>query len=106
MRKKPIDLKTVRDAARSLEAVEKDFPEIRGKWKPALRRALAEEERMQKAKQVAFRFPEDLVERIDKHVERMRAAAPGVNLGRADAVRSLLTLALDQVEAAESKRRK
>ena len=48
--------------------------------------------------QVAFRLPDDLLKRIDKHAERMRDAQPGVNVTRTDVVRMLLTRALDQVD--------
>lgn len=48
--------------------------------------------------QVAFRLPDSLIERIDNHVERMRDQLPGIEITRADAVRSLLTRALDDVE--------
>lgn len=54
--------------------------------------------------QVAFRFTVELIDRIDHHVERMRAATPGVEYNRADAVRSLLTTALDAVEKKNKKR--
>ena len=35
---------------------------------------------------------------LDRHVERMGKEHPGLDLSRADAVRSLLTRALDQIE--------
>lgn len=53
------------------------------------------------SEQVAFRFPRELIERIDRHVERMAGAFPGLEISRADAVRSLLTAALDSAEAGE-----
>ena len=49
--------------------------------------------------QVAFRLPDPLIERLDKHVKRMNADNPGLEFSRADAVRSLLTRALDAVDA-------
>lgn len=48
--------------------------------------------------QVAFRLPDSLLERLDRHVKRMDAENPGLEFSRADAVRSLLTRALDTVE--------
>jgi len=51
-----------------------------------------------KQTQVAFRLPDDLVARVDRHVERMSEQMPGVRLTRADAIRALLTGALDAVE--------
>lgn len=49
-------------------------------------------------RQQAFRLPESLIARIDRHVERLRRAAPGVEIGRADVVRFLLVQALDAEE--------
>lgn len=48
--------------------------------------------------QVAFRLPDSLITRLDRHTERMTKENPGLEFSRADAVRSLLTRALDQVE--------
>jgi hypothetical protein len=48
--------------------------------------------------QVAFRLPDSLITRLDRHVERMTKEHPGLDFSRADAVRSLLTRALDQIE--------
>jgi hypothetical protein len=49
-------------------------------------------------RQLAIRLPESLVERLEGHVTRMRAASPGVDIKRADAVRALLHDALDRAE--------
>ncbi len=43
----------------------------------------------------AFRLPQDLIARIDTYAARLRREAPWSNATRADAVRALLTLALD-----------
>lgn len=52
--------------------------------------------------QVAFRLSKRLIARIDRHARRMeRAAGRGVEATRADAVRDLLGIALDLVEAQE-----
>lgn len=48
--------------------------------------------------QVAFRLPDELLKRLDRHAERMRELQPGVNVSRTDVVRVLLTRALDQAE--------
>lgn len=48
--------------------------------------------------QVAFRLPDGLLKRLDRHVERMNAENPGLEFSRADAVRSLLTRSLDAIE--------
>ena len=50
-------------------------------------------------KVIPFRLPADLVKRLDKHAERMQAEQPGLQVTRADALRVLLTEALDRVEA-------
>jgi hypothetical protein len=49
--------------------------------------------------QTAFRLPESLIKRIDAHAKRMETENPGLEFTRVDAVRSLLTRALDQIEA-------
>lgn len=51
--------------------------------------------------QVAFRFAVRLIKRIDSHVKRMGRAERGVKFTRADAVRDLVTRALDQIESKE-----
>jgi len=49
--------------------------------------------------QVAFRFPDALIERLDRHAARMSKQHPGMTYTRADAVRTLLFAALDEAEA-------
>ncbi|HEX7840712.1 MAG TPA: hypothetical protein VF469_24715 [Kofleriaceae bacterium] len=39
---------------------------------------------------------------LDRHVERMTKEHPGLDFSRADAVRSLLTRALDEIEGPSS----
>jgi len=56
-----------------------------------------------KTAQVAFRFPEDLLARVDRHLERLKAAAPWSTPTRADAVRDLVARALDALEQEETK---
>ena len=50
--------------------------------------------------QVAFRFPDRLLARIDRHAKRLAKGQAGVRYTRADAVRDLVLRALDIVEAA------
>jgi len=50
-------------------------------------------------KVIPFRLPTDLVKRLDRHAERMQAEQPGLQVTRADALRVLLTEALDRAEA-------
>jgi hypothetical protein len=47
---------------------------------------------------MAMRLPQALLKRVEDHAERLRRATPGANLTRADAVRVLLTAALDVEE--------
>jgi predicted transcriptional regulator len=54
-------------------------------------------------KVIPFRLPADLVKRLDKHAERMQAGTPGLQVTRADALRVLLTEALDREEARHDK---
>ena len=53
--------------------------------------------------QTAFRLPEGLLARVDAYAEQLKAERPGLPATRADAVRVLLTLALDQVEGGRRK---
>ncbi len=48
--------------------------------------------------QVAFRFSNRLLARVDRHAKRLGRQQPGITFTRADAVRDLLTRALDLVE--------
>lgn len=54
--------------------------------------------------QLAFRMPNGLIERLDRHVARMDRDHPGLTFTRADAVRSLLTRALDELDARDKRR--
>lgn len=49
--------------------------------------------------QLVVRLPAALVRRVDQFAERMRAELPGTRFARAEAVRVLLTRALDQGSA-------
>ena len=51
--------------------------------------------------QVVIRFDSTALERIEKHVERLRRAAPGLAVTRAAAIRSLVLTALDTAEKPE-----
>jgi hypothetical protein len=44
---------------------------------------------------VSIRLPIDLVNRLDRYADELRAVTPGVNVTRTDAARAVLTLALD-----------
>ncbi len=43
---------------------------------------------------LAIRLPDDLVEQLNKYVERLQEDLPGLNITRADAVRQLLAVGL------------
>ncbi len=49
-------------------------------------------------RQQAFRLPESLIDRLNRYAERLRRERPGLEVSRADAVRLLLSRALDQEE--------
>lgn len=48
--------------------------------------------------QVAFRLPDRLLARIDRHAKRLAKGQRGVQFTRTDAIRDLLGRALDEVE--------
>lgn len=52
----------------------------------------------------AFRLPPELIARIDAYAERLQREAPWSNATRADAVRALLTHALDHLEPSGRRR--
>jgi|GEM_PF-6242929 len=52
--------------------------------------------------QLVVRLPAALVQRVDQFAERMRAELPGTRFARAEAVRVLLTRALNQGQAKTS----
>ena len=54
-------------------------------------------------KQVAFRLDEKLLKRVDRYTKKMGGATPGVEYSRVDAVRFLLTHALNDLEKRKAK---
>jgi hypothetical protein len=54
---------------------------------------------------VAFRLEPELLARLDAHATRMTEATPGVTYTRADALRTLLIRALNDVEVADKWRK-
>lgn len=99
-RRTAVDLAAVRAGRARLDALVRAHPELRGpRGRENIERwthALAEEEMSNEStKQVAFRLPESLVERIDGFAAALSRAQPGIEFTRADAVRLLLTRALD-----------
>lgn len=53
--------------------------------------------------QLVVRLPAALVRRVDQFAERMRTELPGTRFARAEAVRVLLTRALDQSRSGEKR---
>ena len=56
-------------------------------------------------KQVTFRLDEDLLGRVDAYADQMTRNTPGVQFSRVDAVRFLLTHALDKLEKGPARKR-
>ncbi len=54
-------------------------------------------------KQVAFRLDENLLKRVDRYARKMSEATPGLEFNRVDAVRFLLTHALNDLEKRKGK---
>jgi predicted transcriptional regulator len=55
--------------------------------------------------QVAFRLPNDLLQRVDAYAEQLRREEPGRSAPRAEAVRVLLIKALEAEGAAPPKKK-
>ncbi len=112
----PIDEVAVAGALRRLDAVIAAHPELLGPsgpdnvsdWIDTIETDERGHAPMAKEKdpttQVAFRLPEHLIARLDRHAERMSKEHPGLEFSRADAVRTLLTRALDEVEPSDKRR--
>lgn len=100
-----VDLVAVRDARTRLDALVQASPELCGEPGAVDRiiEALTTEESVA-TQQVGFRLPEDLLERVDEFAERMKENSPGMTVTRADAVRVLLTKALDDEDGGARKR--
>lgn len=60
---------------------------------------------MTDTEQVAFRLPSTLIARLDDYAKQLAIEQPGMRVTRTDAVRVLLTRALDLSPQASSKRR-
>jgi hypothetical protein len=101
-----IDLALVRAARQRLHELAQEHPELQGSpspeneaaWLQALEAGVADET----LAVVAFRFDAALIRRLDKQAERFSAEL-GTKITRSDAVRMLLTRALDDAEARSQK---
>ena len=100
-------------ASRRLDALVVEHPELLGpsgqdNVKDWIAMLATREEELTMPKepttQVAFRLPDNLIKRLDRHVARMGSENPGLDFTRVDAVRSLLTRALDEVEARDKRK--
>jgi hypothetical protein len=107
----PVDEVAVAAALRRLDAIIAKHPELVGPtgpdnvsaWMETLKSIEGETDMAKEpTTQVAFRLPDSLIARLDRHVERMTKEHPGLDFTRADAVRSLLTRALDQIEGSSA----
>ncbi len=83
-------------AHRKLDALAREQPELTA---PTAHDRERTDRMAANEKQVSFRLPADLVDRIDAHAQRMQANAPGMTVTRADVVRMLLTRAIVEAEA-------
>lgn len=110
----PVDEVALAAARRRLDATIAKYPELVGPTGPDnvsdwIETLKSIEEGTDMAKetttQVAFRLPDSLIARLDRHVERMTKEHPGLDFSRADAVRSLLTRALDEIEGPSATKR-
>ena len=102
----PVDEVAMAASLRRLDELAKKHPELLGPsgpdnvnaWIETLKSIEETDMAKEPTTQVAFRLPDSLIARLDRHVERMGKEHPGLDFIRADAVRSLLTRALDQIE--------
>ena len=106
--RRPVDLEVVRLARANLRTLVTNHPELGGPSGTANRagwvETLREIDMSENDEQIVVRLPKPLVERVDAHVERLKKAQPGLRVTRSDAVRMLLSLALDGAESKRGKR--
>ena len=110
----PVDALAVARSLRRLDAIAAVNPEIvdreappwdLGELSAAIENGVPMPRKNKPAQVVAFRLDAELLGRIDAHAERMSDTTPGVTFTRVDAVRALLTRALDEIEAGEKRRK-
>lgn len=63
---------------------------------------------MAKTKQMGLRLPEELIDRLDVYVDKLKENLPGIEFTRSDAIRTLLEKALQQegIVSKEKQKRK
>jgi len=101
-RPRRVDFARVRRARERLDELAREHPELVGMGDAGVaqwERTLAEREGRtmgEETKQAAFRLPVSLLARLDAYAEQMGVEQPGMTFTRADALRVLLTRALDE----------
>jgi hypothetical protein len=107
-RRRAVNLGAVRASRARLDAIVREHPELVATngdgvdgWVTTLERdeAMAED-----TDQVAFRLPKSLIKRLDDYAAPLEKEQAGMKVTRTDAVRVLLTRALDDVEPQKSRR--
>lgn len=97
---------------RRLDALAAEHPELTGPtgadniayWITTIETDEENQVPKEETTQLAFRLSNRLIERLDRHATRMGKDQPGVTFNRADAVRALLTYALDEIEEKPAKK--
>jgi hypothetical protein len=51
---------------------------------------------MDKSKQMGLRLPVEIIERLDRYLDKLGAELPGVKLSRSDAIRTLIEQGLQR----------
>jgi metal-responsive CopG/Arc/MetJ family transcriptional regulator len=51
---------------------------------------------MDKSKQMGLRLPQELIDRLDQYVDKLREELPGVEFTRSDAIRTLIEQGLQK----------
>ena len=98
----PVDLKTVAAARGRLDALAEQHPHLVGESSAANRDAwevLLREDRVSEPMEMfAVRLPRGLIKRLEAYTKRLEREGPGIPVRTSDAVRLLLTKALDEAE--------
>jgi hypothetical protein len=106
--KPPVDLARARRAQAKLDRLVREHPQLVGERSPQNRAgweaALEESEEMAESKVITFRFPAELIERIDRYGAALSEQA-GVELTRTQVVKKLLTIGLDAAGSAPRRKR-
>jgi hypothetical protein len=104
--KRVVDKARAARALANLDALEKSFPHLVDKTKSGPHNTKDWEHIMAREKigpAAPLRLTEEILERVETYAERMRKENPGVNYTRSDALRRLILVGLDVVEAEKPK---